>query len=189
MLTRPTRLIRPTPHQQINHMINSRHLETLGVDEELITTRGLQKYNEATILERAEVGVDGREHLLVPMAAQAWRQLKAAALADGIDLFIVSAFRSVERQIEVVQRKLEAGIAIEDILTVCAPPGFSEHHTGCAVDLSTSGSPALEIEFAETSAYTWLNKHASEFGYYLSYPIDNPQGYQYEPWHWCYKNR
>jgi hypothetical protein len=42
----------------------------------------------------------------------------------------VSAFRSVERQAEIVRRKLAAGGRIEEILTVCAPPGFSEHHTG-----------------------------------------------------------
>lgn len=147
--------------------------------------RGLRECEEATTLEIAEVGADGRNHLLVSSAAEAWRCLKAAALVDGIDLYIVSAFRSIDRQAEIVRRKLEAGVAVESILTICAPPGFSEHHTGRAVDISTPGSRALEVEFDKTPAYAWLTGRAAEFGYYLSYPIGNSCGYQYEPWHWC----
>jgi len=162
-------------------------LAALGITDELIAARGLRECREATNLEVAEVGVGGRDHLLVPSAAEAWRSLKAAALVDGIDIFIVSAFRSVGRQFEVVRRKLETGVSIEEALTVCAPPGFSEHHTGRAVDLSTPGSRALEIEFDQTPAYSWLTKRAADFGYYLSYPLANPCGYQYEPWHWCFQ--
>ena len=105
------------------------HLTALGISSELITARGLRESEEAMALEVAEVGADGRDHLLIPLAAEAWRHLKAAALVDGIDLFIVSAFRSIDRQAEIVRRKLETGAAIESILTICAPPGFSEHRT------------------------------------------------------------
>ena len=164
------------------------HLTALGISSELITARGLREYEEATTLEVAEVGADRRDHLLVPLAAEAWRCLKAAALVDGIDLFIVSGFRSIDRQAEILRRKLETGATVESILTVCAPPGFSEHHTGRAVDLSTSGSRALEVEFNQTGAYAWLTEHAAEFGYYLSYPIGNRWGYQHEPWHWCFQD-
>lgn len=166
----------------------NKHIAALGISSELIAARGLRECGEATTLEVTEVGADGRDHLLVPSASEAWRRLKEAALVDGINLFIVSAFRSIDRQAEIVRRKLDAGVAVENILTVCAPPGFSEHHTGRAVDISTPGSHALEIEFAQTAAYDWLNRRAAEFGYYLSYPIGNPLGYQYEPWHWCFQD-
>lgn len=164
------------------------HLAALGISSESITTRGLCECEEAATLEVAEVGADGRDHLLVPLAAEAWRSLKAAALADGINLFIVSAFRSIDRQAEIVRRKLEAGATVESILSVCAPPGYSEHHTGRAIDISTPGSRAVEVEFDQTSAYAWLTKHAAKFGYYLSYPIGNCSGFQYEPWHWCFQD-
>lgn len=163
------------------------HLAALGISGELITARGLRKYEEATVLECAETGADDRDHLLVPAAAEAWRSLKSDALADGITLFIVSAFRSIDRQAGIVRRKLETGDAIEKILTICAPPGFSEHHTGKAVDVSTPDCPALEADFEQTAAYAWLHKHAGKFGYYLSYPAGNPSGYRYEPWHWCFR--
>lgn len=168
-------------------VMNSR-LDSLGISNELIAARGLRKCEEATDLEVAEIGPDGRNHLLVPAAAEAWRKLKAVALDDGVSLFIVSAFRSIDHQTELVRRKLEAGTPVEEILSVCAPPGFSEHHTGCAIDLSTPGSRALEVEFAETAAFAWLYAHAAEFRYYLSYPIGNNCGYQYEPWHWCFND-
>ena len=164
------------------------HLAALGISSELITARGLRECEEATALEVAEVGANGRDHLLIPLAAEAWRCLKAAAVVEGIDLFIVSAFRSIDRQAEIVRRKLEAGAAVENVLTICAPPGFSEHHTGRAIDLSTSGSRALEVEFDQTPAYAWLTEHAAKFSYYLSYPTGNSWGYQYEPWHWCFQD-
>ena len=160
----------------------------LGISSELITARGLRVCEEANCLEVAEVGADGRDHLLVGAAAEAWRNLKTAAHDDGVSLFIVSAFRSIDRQTEIVQRKLKAGVPIEEILSLCAPPGFSEHHSGRAIDLTTPSSRALEVEFDKTAAFAWLNARAAEFGYYLSYPIGNPSGYQYEPWHWCFKD-
>ncbi len=160
----------------------------LGISSQLLKSRGLRECEETSCLEFAEFGADGKDHLLVPDAANAWRNLKTAALEDKVSLFIVSAFRSIERQSEIVRQKLAAGAAIEDILAVCAPPGFSEHHTGRAVDLSTPGRRALEIEFDKSSAFDWLRARAADFGYYLSYPVGNFSGYQYEPWHWCFNN-
>jgi D-alanyl-D-alanine carboxypeptidase len=160
----------------------------LGISSQFLAARGLCECEEASCLEVAEVGTNGKDHLLVPAAASAWRNLKAAALGEGVTLFIVSAFRSIDRQTEIVRRKLEAGAPIEEILTVCAPPGFSEHHTGRAVDLSTPGSRSLEVEFEQTPAFAWLRAHATGFGYHLSYPIGNPSGYQHEPWHWCFND-
>jgi len=160
----------------------------LGISSQLLAARGFCEFEEASCLEVAEVGADGKDHLLVRAAANAWRNLKFAAHSDGVSLFIVSAFRSIDRQAEIIRRKLEAGAPIEDILTVCAPPGFSEHHTGRAVDLSTHGCRSLEIEFEQTPAFVWLSARATDFGYYLSYPIGNHYGYQYEPWHWYFND-
>jgi D-alanyl-D-alanine carboxypeptidase len=86
-----------------------------------------------------------------------------------------------------VRRKLAAGVSVEDVLCVNAPPGFSEHHTGRALDLTTPRSPVLETGFEQTPAFAWLLSRADEFGFVLSYPRGNPCGFQYEPWHWCYR--
>jgi D-alanyl-D-alanine carboxypeptidase len=111
-----------------------------------------------------------------------------SAKGAGIELFIVSAFRSVERQAEIFRRKIASGSSVSDILTVSAPPGYSEHHTGMAVDVGVAGdSQLLEKSFENTDAFAWLASNASAYGFRLSYPEGNSAGYTYEPWHWCYK--
>ncbi|HEX5420104.1 MAG TPA: M15 family metallopeptidase [Gammaproteobacteria bacterium] len=161
-------------------------LDSLGIPTVLVSARNLQRWPDAKRLEIAEIGKDGREHRLEPRAAHAWQQMKAAAIGDGETLYIVSAFRSAVRQAEIIRRKLQAQLAIEEILSICAPPGYSEHHTGRAVDLSAPGVPALTTAFEETSAFRWLCANAPRFGFRLSYPSGNEYGYQYEPWHWCH---
>lgn len=158
----------------------------LGISQSLIIARGLVACEEARELEQVAVAPNGRALLLIPAAAQAWRLLQGAAQADGIELFIVSAFRGVERQAEIVRRKLAAGQAMEDVLAVCAPPGFSEHHTGRAVDVSTPCVALLEPEFDQTPAFEWLSQRGAAFGFKVSFAAGNPQGYGYEPWHWCF---
>jgi D-alanyl-D-alanine carboxypeptidase len=162
-------------------------LEELGIPAELISARALPVHTEAHELVVAEYGENGREHLLVPAAAAAWKHLTAAARSDNVDLQIASAFRSFERQAEIVREKLEGGLSIDAILLVSAPPGFSEHHTGRAVDVTTAGCLPLEGAFAHTDAFRWLSLHAKQFGFTLSYPEGNSLGYTYEPWHWCFR--
>ena len=161
-------------------------LESLGISVDAIAARSLVRYPEATGLIVAEIGENGREHRLVPAAARAWGSLREAARAEGVVITIVSAFRSVERQAEIVRAKLARGQSIEEILSVSAPPGYSEHHTGRAVDVTTVGVPPLELEFEGSDAFAWLSRHAARFGFILSYPRKNRQGYMYEPWHWCF---
>ncbi len=160
-------------------------LTDLGISADMITAKRLQAHEEAAALEIAETGSDGREHRLTPEATSQWRKMKAAAQADGIEMFIVSAYRSVERQIQIIRNKIDAGQSMEEILSVSAPPGYSEHHTGRAIDIGTAESENLSLEFGDSSAFAWLQKHAHEFGFVMSYPQGNSSGYQYEPWHWC----
>lgn len=158
----------------------------LGIEPALVEARGLIEHREAAVLELAEEGANGRQHLLAPGAARAWRGMRAAAAADGVDMHIVSAFRSIERQTELIERKLAAGQALAQILTVIAPPGFSEHHSARAVDIGSIAVPVLERCFEDTEAFRWLLAHAAAHGFVLSYPEGNAAGYLYEPWHWCF---
>ena len=163
-----------------------RILARLGLDPNAAAQCKLPVYEEARDLVVADVGRSGREHLLVPAAARAWAAMKAKAADDGISLVIVSAFRSVERQVELLRAKLEQGVSIDEIFSANAPPGHSEHHTGRAIDIGTLGCAPLAPEFDATPAFAWLTKHAAEFGFRLSYPEGNPFGICYEPWHWCF---
>ena len=159
-------------------------LAALGIPPGLPRERGLRLCPEARALVVADIDARGREQRLVPAAAAAWRAMKADAAQADIALHLVSAFRSFERQCQIVRAKLEGGQSLDRILEVSAPPGYSEHHTGRAVDLSTPGAPALDIAFDRTSAFAWLVERARDYGFFLSYPRGNLAGYQYEPWHW-----
>ncbi|HVS62748.1 MAG TPA: M15 family metallopeptidase [Thermoanaerobaculia bacterium] len=159
----------------------------LGISAGHPRVRLTRRYDES--LELVEVGPDvfGRPQRMAPEAAASWRSMVSAAAADGVELQLVSAFRSVERQAELIAAKVEGGRDLEEVLTANAPPGHSEHHTGCAVDVTTPGCAVLEEEFEDTEAFRWLAAHAGRFGFALSYPRGNPEGYVYEPWHWSYR--
>ncbi len=141
-------------------------------------------FAEATTL--TSIGPDqlGREAWLEPNTARAWQSMQAAAAAAGVTLWVVSAFRSIARQEEIVAGKLRRGLSWEQILKVSAYPGFSEHHTGTAIDIATPDCPCLVEEFEATAAFRWLDRHAIGFGFALSYPRGNPHDVAYEPWHW-----
>ncbi len=131
---------------------------------------------------------DGRILRLTPRAATAWKRMQAAAAKDGATLLPLSAFRSVARQTTIIRRKLARGQVIEDILRVSAVPGCSEHHTGRALDLGSPKAMTLTAAFARTREFRWLKRHATKFGFHLSYPRGNRSGIAYEPWHWCWRS-
>lgn len=158
------------------------------IPPQLLEQRDLLLQQEATELVLAETGEDGRQYLLTPATKLAWQAMKAAASRDGIALLMISAFRSVARQTEIISDKLAEGQQLEDILLVCAPPGYSEHHTGRAIDIATPEDPELEISFDTTAAFAWLQNNAGRFGFHMSYPPGNRSGFQYEPWHWRFQS-
>lgn len=139
--------------------------------------------------ELVDAGTDmfDRPQQMTPATLAAWQAMLVAAAADGIELKLVSAYRSISYQCELIRRKLENGQALEDILCVNAIPGYSEHHTGRALDLHAGDDDPLTESFEAHPAFDWLNLHAGEFGFYLSYPRNNPAGIDYEPWHWCHQ--
>ena len=161
-------------------------LARLGLDRAYAERSGLGLVPEPACLHLA-----GRDRFLRPLwltdaAARAWRRLQASALADGVVLEAISGYRSHDYQLGIFERKLARGQAVEDILTVNAAPGYSEHHSGCALDIGTPGEPPAEESFERTAAFQWLREHAAGHGFVMSYPRDNPHGIVYEPWHWRY---
>jgi D-alanyl-D-alanine carboxypeptidase len=161
-------------------------LQALGIDPELVAAKGLVLHREADQLVVAQTNANGRQFHLTEPAAQAWWRMQAAAADDRVAMELVSAFRGVERQCEIIAAKLARGMRPEIIFTLSAPPGYSEHHSGRAIDINTPGCRETEEEFELTEAFRWLNVNAAGFGYALSYPRGNTLGFIYEPWHWCF---
>lgn len=145
-------------------------------------------YEEAPLGELKNITPDGRLRLRQGAADQ-FLLMQRDAKAQGISLVPISAFRTVTEQEQLFfeikqQRNQEARQRAE----VSAPPGYSEHHTGYAVDIGDGSNQGTHLSesFAQTKAFDWLQNNAAKYSFELSFPPNNPQGIAYEPWHWRY---
>ncbi len=124
-------------------------------------------------------------------AAAALEEMFAAAANDGITLILGSGYRSQEYQDQLYSGyAAEYGWEVAD--TISSRPGYSDHQTGLAADISDHDSATYltqEMEF--TPEGVWLKDHAHEYGFIMRYPKgkDEITGYSYEPWHFRYVGR
>lgn len=121
------------------------------------------------------------EVYLLPKAKNSFVAMAEQAELDGIHLVIDSAYRSAHYQRKVYQRQIKAGKTFAQVARYVAPPGYSEHMLGLAVDFSPS-----DWRFAKTPAYAWLKQHAAQFGFRETYPESRPDHNPWEPSHWRY---
>ncbi len=120
-------------------------------------------------------------------AAEKFHLMVQDARRSGVNIVPISAFRSEQEQ-----KQLFFGVGAQRNQTpaqraaLSAPPGYSEHHTGYAVDIGDGNAPATNLSenFEKTKAFVWMSQNAAKYGFELSFPRDNQQGVSYEPWHW-----
>jgi len=127
-----------------------------------------------------EVHIDMRDSLL---------KMREEAKKERIYLVFLSGYRSIKLQNEIFYslksfRNQEAA----ERARVSAPPGYSEHSTGFAIDIgdATQRETDFEPEFENTEAFKWLINNAAKYHFKLSFPKDNKY-IDYEPWHWRYE--
>jgi len=140
----------------------------------------ISKENLVLIEPNIEVHIDMRDSLL---------KMRKEAKKDGIYLVFLSGYRSINLQNDIFYslksiRNQEAS----ERARVSAPPGYSEHSTGFAIDIgdATQRETDFETEFENTDAFRWLIKHAAKFHFKLSFSKNN-KFIDYEPWHWRYE--
>jgi D-alanyl-D-alanine carboxypeptidase len=167
-------------------MLRELHKE-LGIHADYGLETGLESFPEAVELVEVGPNLVGHMQRLTPETARHWADMIAAADEARIQLLVVSGFRGVDYQADLIRKKIAAGQQIGDILEVNTAPGFSEHHTGRAVDIATPGSRPLTEDFENTEAFQWLTAEAAGFGFSMTYPRGNPWGISYEPWHWSHE--
>ena len=127
-----------------------------------------------------EVHIDMRDSLL---------KMRDEAKKDGIYLVFLSGYRSINLQNEIFYSlKSFRNQTAAQRARVSAPPGYSEHSTGFAIDFgdATQRETDFETDFENTNAFRWLIKNAAKFHFKLSFGKNNKY-IDYEPWHWRYE--
>lgn len=114
-------------------------------------------------------------------ARDALQVLLDAAKEEGVYLTVNSGFRSYNYQMRIFTRMMQEGRSYEDMIRYVAPPGYSQHALGTAVDFYPSN-----WEFAELPTYVWLQDNAWKYGFKETYPRINESGFPWEAWHWNY---
>lgn len=120
-------------------------------------------YWKGRAVELDLIGIGGG-HYLRRDAAFRFFEMREAAWKDGVSLQVNSSFRSHEKQQE-LYAMYRAGTG-----SLAAKPGYSNHQSGIAVDIESSGGT--------NAAFRWLTQNASDFDFRRTVPS--------EPWHWEY---
>ena len=116
-------------------------------------------------------------------------KMREDAKNDGILLVFLSGFRSINLQEEIFYSlKSSRNQVASERARVSAPPGYSEHSTGFAIDIGDFTKPEtdFEVEFENTDAFRWLKNNAAKYHFKLSFNKNN-KNVDYEPWHWRYE--
>lgn len=145
-------------------------------------------YEEADPSQLKAITNDGRIKLR-KKAADSFLQMQGDARASGIILTAISGFRTVQQQEYLFfEIKRQRNQDTRKRAEVSAPPRYSEHHTGYAIDIGDGKAPATNLSenFEQTPAFRWLENNAAKYSFELSFPRNNIQGISYEPWHWRY---
>jgi D-alanyl-D-alanine carboxypeptidase len=179
------------PVSQSKSLPSARAINQSQTTKSSNTFLGHYPYNEANQSRLTIIGSYAQEpyqrfEYFDKEAGKALMKLIYAARDEGVWIVPVSGFRDLEKQKLLFETQVEKKGSESAAAKVSAPSGYSEHHTGYAIDLSDGQFPKQDItnEFVNTKAYRWLTLHAKGFGFEMSFPQNNPDGVMFEPWHW-----
>jgi LAS superfamily LD-carboxypeptidase LdcB len=134
----------------------------------------------------------------------AFEKMKTAALKDGINIEVVSAYRSFQKQKNIFENKYKRFIneglspiqSVEKIIEYSTIPGTSRHHWGTDIDIIDANYPKPKSVLEEENFYgngpychlkNWMDRHSESYGFYEVYTKNpNRKGVKYEPWHFSY---
>ena len=181
----------PAGHKSTSHQYPSHSYQSLNVNPAICSAKaglvGIRhfKYAEPPMKELvwSGFGTQNEEKYKIHRDAKdALHKLVNGAKADGIILKPSSIFRSVKRQQQIINKKLKTQEPRE-VYYSSSPAGYSEHHTGLAVDFGS-----IDERFTSTRAYEWLLANARRYGWEQTFTAEYSaySGVSQESWHWRY---
>jgi len=163
------------------------------------------EYGILELMGKVDIDLHGDGINLRQEAHDAFLEMKKAAYSDGIDIKIVSSYRSFERQRAIWERKylqyseedgMEPLVAIDKIIEYSTIPGTSRHHWGTDIDV-IDGYPKVEGDVLVPRKFEsggpfenfkkWMDENSEKFDFHLVYTdVAKRRGFKYEPWHYSY---
>lgn len=164
-----------------------------------------QDFSMEELMGKSDIELYGENINLRKEAHDAFLEMKAAAAKDGIDIKIVSSYRSFDRQVNIFERKymnytdnegMEPLESIDKIIEYSTIPGTSRHHWGTEIDIidgsgKADGDVLVAEKFEQDGPFgklkAWMDENSEQFGFYLVYTNEpKRRGFKYEPWHYSY---
>lgn len=131
----------------------------------------------------------GKEFQVEKETCENFSALREDLLQSGIQIELESAYRSVARQKELIE-ELRATEGDDYVKNYAAVPGYSEHHTGLALDVTVveNGKATNDVYGKWETPYQKMHRKLAEHGFILRYPPGKTAvtGYAYESWHCRY---
>lgn len=171
----------------------------IGIDNSFYTnTKEIKKFDMLMIINKYNyitnefkpdnlvlVNEFAKENMyLVEECKNAFIQMARDAKAQGYNIRAISTYRTIEYQNKLYNNYVNSD-GIEKADTYSAKPGYSEHHTGLAVDVDNINLSFNNFE--KTKEFNWMMDNSFKYGFILRYPKDSTiTGYIYEPWHYRY---
>ncbi|WP_019037980.1 M15 family metallopeptidase [Psychroflexus tropicus] len=142
--------------------------------------------------------------LIEKQTYRSFLKMKSEAAKEGMEIQIVSGYRSFSHQKSIWERKfkqmtkqMSSEEAISNIITYSSIPGTSRHHWGTDIDVidaavkAPEGDLLLEQNYTGLGPYSplksWMEANSKKFGFHLVYTADEKRsGFNYEPWHYSY---
>ena len=165
-----------------------------------------KKYSENQLLGKGNPDLTGDTYTskMNKEARIAFEKMKTAALKDGINIEVISAYRSFQKQKNIFENKYKRFIneglnpiqSVEKIIEYSTIPGTSRHHWGTDIDIIDANYPKPKSVLEEENFYgngpychlkNWMDRHSESYGFYEVYTKNpNRKGVKYEPWHFSY---
>lgn len=171
----------------------------------IVISNAQSTYSVDALTGKGDLLLVGNEFKLQKEAYEAFKKMQSEAIKDGIQIKILSSYRSYNKQKNIWNRKysnyiskgLTSQQAIQKIIEYSTLPGTSRHHWGTDIDI-VDGAVAIPQNSLTTKNYEpkgvfenlkkWMDSNSEKFGFYLVYTNNlERRGFKYEPWHYSYK--